>query len=54
MLTAKQKAAIRLHWAPYTLKFKSNGYVMARKTPGGAWGVLYTPQQAEEHAACLG
>lgn len=52
-LTAKQKQAIRQHWAPYQLKFKENGYVHARKTPGAAWGLLYTPQQAEEHAACL-
>jgi hypothetical protein len=52
-LTTKQKTAIRLHWAPYTLRFKADGSVMARKSPGAAWGLLYTPRQAEAHAACL-
>ena len=52
-LTAKQKQAIRQHWAGYTLRFQADGSVMARKSPGVAYGLLYTPRQTQEHIACL-
>ena len=51
--TAKQKQAIRRHWAGYALKFKADGTVHARKAPGAAWGQLYAKADLEKHVSCL-
>jgi hypothetical protein len=40
---------IRLHYKWWKLRFLNNNTVMAQKTPGGAWGVLYTPRMTMDH-----
>lgn len=52
-ISAKHKAAIRAYYPNLKLKFQDDGTVLAQKTAGGAWGVLYTPRQTEGHIATL-
>ena len=47
--TNKEKMLIRLNWLGLNLKFKKDGTVLAQKTKGGAWGILYTPYNLEQH-----
>lgn len=53
-LTKNQKDAIRAHWRWYDLRFLKDGTVKARKSIGGAGGVLYTPPETRKHLEALG
>ena len=53
IMTNKQKQAIRAHWPNMQLVFKKDGTVLARKSKGGALGLLYTQRQLAAHLATL-
>ena len=49
-ITNKEKSEIRAYYrGQYKLRFKDDGAIEAQKTPGGAWGILYTPEYTEQH-----
>jgi hypothetical protein len=52
-ITREEKLAI-CQWfhGYYKLKFV-DGFLMAKRDPGSAWGVLYTPEQLQRHVATL-
>lgn len=52
-MNAKHKASIRAHWSSFQLRFTKDGRVLARKSSGSAWGVLYTATQLQQHLAVL-
>ena len=51
-LTRKQKQLIREHWWYMPIRFLADGTVMGKK--GEAWGILYTPQQTQQHIEHIG
>ena len=50
-MTRKEKNIIRAHWScSYCkLRFRADGSVEGKKSPGGAWGLLYTGEDACRH-----
>jgi hypothetical protein len=48
-ISSSEKTAIRRHFASYRLRFMADGTVMAQQSPGGAYGILYTPSQTAAH-----
>jgi hypothetical protein len=52
--TNRQKREIRGHYAHLKLRFLRDGTVDAQKVKGGAWGVLYHPNDAQRHLQAKG
>ena len=53
-MNAKQKASIRAYWPHFQLRFTKDGRVLARKSAGSPWGVLYTAEQLKQHLYAVG
>lgn len=48
-MTRTEQRMIRGYYPHWELRFRADGSVEARKRPGGAWGLLYTADDAERH-----
>lgn len=54
MYTVKQKQHIRGQYPYWKLRFRKDGTIEAQRHPGGAWGRLYTPEDAKRHLKAKG